>query len=214
MFVTKIEELDKKRARIFLDMEFAFVLYKAELREYQLKEGEEIGAEEYSRIVGEILPKRAKLRSMNLLKAKAYTERQLREKLQRGEYPEEIIEEAIAYVKSFGYIDDRQYAQDFIAYHMAERSGRRMEQELMAKGIRRDMIREAMENLAQEGETPDDLSVAKKILMKKNYDPETATIKEKQKLSAFLYRKGFQMDTIRSVLARATAFTFSKNELK
>ena len=139
MFVTKIEELDKKRARIFLDMEFAFVLYKAELRKYQLKEGEEIGAEEYSRIVGEILPKRAKLRSMNLLKAKAYTERQLREKLQRGEYPEEIIEEAIAYVKSFGYIDDRQYAQDFIAYHMAERSGRRMEQELMAKGIRRDM---------------------------------------------------------------------------
>ena len=189
MFVTKIEELDKKRARIFLDMEFAFVLYKAELRKYQLKEGEEI------------LPKRAKLRSMNLLKAKAYTERQLREKLQRGEYPEEIIEEAIAYVKSFGYIDDRQYAQDFIAYHMAERSGRRMEQELMAKGIRRDMIREAMENLAQEGETPDDLSVAKKILMKKNYDPETATIKEKQKLSAFLYRKGFQMDTIRSALA-------------
>ena len=138
---------------------------------------------------------------MNLLKIRAYTERQLREKLQRGEYPEDSIEEAVAYVKSFGYIDDRQYAQDFIAYHMADRSGRRMEQELMAKGIRRDIIQQAMENLAEEGETPDEISVAEKILRKKNYDPETATIKEKQKLSAFLYRKGFQMDTIRSVLA-------------
>ncbi len=201
MLVTKIEELDKKRARIFLDMEFAFVLYKGELRKYGLKEGEEIGTEEYSWIVGELLPKRAKLRSMNLLKIRAYTERQLREKLQRGEYPEDSIEEAVAYVKSFGYIDDRQYAQDFIAYHMADRSGRRMEQELMAKGIRRDIIQQAMENLAEEGETPDEISVAEKILRKKNYDPETATIKEKQKLSAFLYRKGFQMDTIRSVLA-------------
>jgi len=201
MLVTKIEELDKKRARIFLDMEFAFVLYKGELRKYGLKEGEEIGNEEYSWIVGELLPKRAKLRSMNLLKIRAYTERQLREKLQRGEYPEDSIEEAVAYVKSFGYIDDRQYAQDFIAYHMADRSGRRMEQELMAKGIRRDIIQQAMENLAEEGETPDEISVAEKILRKKNYDPETATIKEKQKLSAFLYRKGFQMDTIRSVLA-------------
>jgi regulatory protein len=44
-------------------------------------------------------------------------------------------------------------------------------------------------------------SGAKKILVKKNYDPETTTNKEKQKISAFLYRKGFDMDIIRNVLS-------------
>ena len=47
----------------------------------------------------------------------------------------------------------------------------------------------------------EEISMAKKILVKKNYDPETATNKEKQKISAFLYRKGFDMDIIRNVLS-------------
>ncbi len=200
MFVTKTEELDKKSVRVFLDGEFAFVLYKGELRPYHIKEGEEIPAQDYGTIMGEVLPKRAKLRSMNLLKARAYTERQLREKLRRGEYPEEIIDTAICYVKSYGYIDDRKYAQDYIAYHKEDRSRRRMEQDLAAKGIRRELVAEVMEETADLDGEPDEITVAKKILRKKNYDPETATSREKQKLSAFLYRKGFQMDTIRSVL--------------
>lgn len=200
MLITKIEELDKKRTRIYIDEEFAFVLYKGELRTYKLEEGQEIGIEEYNRIVEETLPKRAKLRCMNLLKARAYTERQLREKLARSEYPERIIEEAIAYVKSFGYVDDRQYAQDFIASHMAGRSCRRMEQDLMGKGIGRDIIQEVMSDMEEEGEMPEETDMAAKILKKKNYDPETASNKEKQKMAALLYRKGFQMDTIRSVL--------------
>ena len=200
MFVTKIEELDKKRVRIFIDGEFAFVLYKGELRPFHIKEGQKIAAADYTAVMEEILPKRAKLRSMNLLKARAYTEWQLREKLRQGEYPEEIMEDAIAYVKSYGYIDDRQYAEDFITYHMADKSRRRMEQDLTAKGIRRETIREVMEEIEDREGAPDEISMAKKILRKKNYDPETATSREKQKLSAFLYRKGFQMDTIRHVL--------------
>lgn len=197
--ITGIEELDKKRVRIFMNGEFTFVLYKGELKRYKLEEGKEIGAAEYEEIVGGILPKRAKLRSMNLLKARAYTERQLRDKLHQGEYPDDIIEEAVSYVKSFGYIDDRQYARDFAVYHMENRSRRRIEQDLSAKGIARDIIREVMEELAENGEQPDETAMAKELLRKKNYDPEMATNKEKQKLSAYLYRKGFQMDTIKRV---------------
>lgn len=198
--ITRIEELDKKRVRIFIDGEFAFVLYKGELRRYQLEEGKEIETAEYKEIIGEVLPKRAKLRSMNLLKTRAYTECQLRDKLHQGEYPEDIIEEAVLYVKSFGYINDRQYAQDFAVYHMENKSRRRIEQDLAAKGISRELIREVMEELAENGEQPDETAMAKELLRKKNFNPQIATNKEKQKLSAFLYRKGFQTDTIRSVL--------------
>lgn len=81
MTVTRIEGITSKKARIFIDNEFAFVLYKGELRLYKIREGEEIGKDEYREITEKLLPKRAKLRSMNLLKSKAYTERQLRDKL-------------------------------------------------------------------------------------------------------------------------------------
>ena len=35
--VTKIEELDKKRSKIYINHEFAFVLYKGEIRQYKLE---------------------------------------------------------------------------------------------------------------------------------------------------------------------------------
>ncbi len=200
MTVTGIEEINNKKIRVFIDNEFAFVLYKGELRLYGIREGEEIGEEEYLEITGKILPKRAKLRSMNLLKSRAYTEKQLRDKLVQGEYGENIIEEAIAYVRSYGYIDDRKYAEDFISCHMADRSRKKIEMDLYRRGIDRKITEEIMEQMEEEGEGPDEFLSAPKLLKKKNFDPNTAGNKEKQKMSAFLYRKGFNMDIIRRVL--------------
>lgn len=200
MIVTKIEEMDKKRSRVFIDGEFAFVLYKGELRLYKIKENQPMEEKDYRTIINEVLPKRAKLRSMNLLKTRAYTEKQLRDKLRQGEYTPQIVDEAVDYVKSFGYIDDRQYAEDFITYNMERKSRRRIEQDLYVKGIDSDIVREIFERMKEDEDGPDEDAMAVELLRKKNYNPQTATNKEKQKLSAFLYRKGFQMETIRRVL--------------
>ena len=200
MIVTKIEEIDKKRSRVFIDGEFAFVLYKGELRLYKIKENQPMEEKDYRTIINEVLPKRAKLRSMNLLKTRAYTEKQLRDKLRQGEYTPQIVDEAVDYVKSFGYIDDRQYAEDFITYNMERKSRRRIEQDLYVKGIDSDIVREIFERMKEDEDGPDEDAMAVELLRKKNYNPQTATNKEKQKLSAFLYRKGFQMETIRRVL--------------
>ena len=200
MIVTKIEAVAKNKYKVYLDERFAFVLYKGELRLYKIKENQPMEEKDYTAIVKEVLPKRAKLRCMNLLKSRAYTEKQLCEKLRQGEYSEEIIEEAVAYVKSFGYINDRQYAEDFISYNLERKSRRRMEQDLLAKGVDSGIVREIFERLREDNEEMDEYAMAKELLRKKNYDPEIATNKEKQKMSAFLYRKGFNMDTIRRAL--------------
>ena len=106
MTVTRIEELSRSRCKIYLEDSFAFVLYKGELRSYGLKEGQEITEEAYRDIMENLLPRRAKLRAMNLLKNRSYTEKQLYDKLKAGDYPEEIIEQALDYVRSYHYIDD------------------------------------------------------------------------------------------------------------
>ncbi len=200
MVVTKIEELDKKRVRVYIDDEFAFVVYKGELRLYGLKETEEVDMKVYNDLMSEVLPKRAKLRCMNLLKTKSYTERQLRDKLKQGEYTQVLIEIALEYVKSYGYVDDKRYCDDFIAYNMENKSLKRMEQDLLKKGINKNVIFEAFERMREDGNEPDEFSMAAELMRKKKYDANTATIEEKRRFAALLYRKGFGADTIRRVL--------------
>lgn len=200
MIISEIKELDKKRVKVYIDNEFAFVLYKGELRDYSIKEGQELSDSNYREIMDVVLPKRCKLRAMNLLQKKDYTEKQLHDKLSEGLYPREIIDDAIHYVKAYHYLDDERYARDYITYHMSIRSKNRIIQDLSGKGISKDIFMPIVEELYVEEDSYVELDQIKKLLSKKHYDPEQSDFKEKQKIMAFLLRKGFQMSDIRKAM--------------
>ena len=151
--------------------------------------------------MGEVLPKRAKLRAMNLLQGREYTTSQLRTKLQQGFYPPKIIEQAIDYVAGFHYIDALRYAVDYITYHEDSRSRRRIEQDLQGKGILAATIEEAWQVWRENGGKQDEQAMIRELLHKKHYDTEGETDwKERQKIYAFLARKGFSAEVIRKVI--------------
>uniref|UniRef100_UPI00405616B7 regulatory protein RecX n=1 Tax=Acetatifactor sp. TaxID=1872090 RepID=UPI00405616B7 len=200
MKVTQIVELSKSRSKVYIEQEFAFVLYKGELRLYHIREGEELDKEDYRIIMDEVLPKRAKLRAMNLLKSREYTTAQLRNKLAQGLYPESVIQQALDYVASFHYTDDLRYAVSFITYNENTKSRRRIEQDLLNKGIGKETIASAWVEWGAQGGTLDEQIMISKLLEKKNYNPEQTDYKEQQKLFAFLMRKGFQPEQIRKVM--------------
>lgn len=191
MRVTRIEECSKSRVRIFIEEEFAFVLYKGELRSYHILEGEEVGEEVVHSIMKELLPKRAKLRAMNLLMKRDYTARQLRSKLKDGEYPEKIIEEALAYVEGCRYVNDLRYAVNFIQGHADSRSRRRLEQDLLGRGIDKDTLERAWVQWQEQGGDQDEGAMIQTLLQKKGFDRDGADAKERQKMYGFLIRKGF-----------------------
>ena len=141
MTVTRIEELSRSRCKIYLEDSFAFVLYKGELRLFGVREQEELSEESYREIMQEVLPKRATLRCMNLLQSRAYTESKLRSKLKEGGYPQESIDSALAYVKSYHYVDDLQFAKDYIVNQAGKKSKRVLEQDLIARGVSRNEIK-------------------------------------------------------------------------
>ena len=197
------------RARVYLDGAFAFILYKAELREFGIAEGATLSDEAYARITEEVLPARAKKRVMHLLEKRPYTERALRDKLADGEYPAEAVDAAIEYVKSFGYVNDLQYAIDYISYHLADRNRRRLEADLLKKGIDRALIDQALaqcyaeeDGASGEGSSARALEerMIEKELRKKHFDPETADFETKAKLKASLVRKGFSPETVYSMV--------------
>lgn len=199
--ITRIEELDKKRSKIYIDQQFAFVLYKGEIVQYKLIEGKQLRDDIYDIIQKEILSKRAKKRSLNLLQKRPYTEQKLREKLAEGYYTEEIIEEAIEYVKAFHYVDDYEYACQYIFYHKESESRRKMENKLSMKGIDKETLEQAFRDSYDEEEQREtELQQAIKLLDKKKYDVSTADWKEKQKIYAFLVRKGISDSVIRKAM--------------
>lgn len=200
MTVTQISELNRSRSKVYIDNEFAFVLYKGELSLLHIQEGEDISENDYRRILTEILPKRAKLRAMNLLKSREYTEWELKKKLMDGYYPENIIDEAIEYVASYRYIDDLRYATDYITAHEDVRSRRRIEQDLMGRGISGSILEQAWHIWEQKGGSQNEDAMIRKLLDKRHYDPEISDIREKQRIYAFLMRRGFPDEAVRRAM--------------
>lgn len=196
MIVTKIEPFGKNRSRIYIDEQLAFVLYRGELSRYEIKEGRELREESYREIREQVLVKRAKLRCMNLLKSMDRTEFQLRQKLAQSDYPEDIIDTAIAYVKKYGYVNDVSYAERYIDSRRERDSRMQITRDLMQKGIAKDIICAAFE----EKEPMDEETLIRRWMDKKHMNPETAAPKEKQKMYMFLMRKGFSSSEISRAL--------------
>ena len=66
-----------------------------------------------------------------LLQKKDYTEAELRRKLTEGEYPQEAVEEAVSYVKSFHYIDDERFCRAYINCYSVKWSRQQITTKLM-----------------------------------------------------------------------------------
>ena len=197
MYVTKIEPVTKAKYKVFLDEQFAFVLYKGELSRYKIQEEAQLSEETIKEIKKEILEKRAKLRAMHLLERMDRTEAELYTKLKRDLYPEDIIEIAMQYVKSFGYIGDKGYARRFVESRQGSKSKLEIKMDLLQKGISKEIVSEVLE-VYYDGQ--DESMAIQRLLNKKRYSAETATEEEKRKIYGYLMRKGFAYEEIRRVI--------------
>lgn len=197
MIITKIEPVTKTKYRIYVEEQFAFVLYKGELSRFHLKEEGEISEETIRKIKEEVLVKRAKMRAMHLLNDMTRTEEQLRQKLRQGGYPEDVAETAISYVKSFGYINDEAYIRNFIDSRKDKKSRREIYALLGQKGVKGEQVEQILNEIYEEHS---DREAIADILRRKRYDPETADDKERQRIYGYLVRKGFRYEDIRQVI--------------
>ena len=192
MLVTKIEPVTRSKSRIYVDERRWCTLYNKELYRYNLREGQPVSDGVYEEIMGEVLTKRAKRRVLYLLRSMDRTEQQLRQKLKEGDYPEEIIDIAIAYVQKLHYQDDRRYASNYVDYRKKNKSRLQLKQELYCKGIPADMTKEILEEYSSDEER----EAIRGWLRRKDYDPAEATPESQRKMYGFLMRKGFRMEDV------------------
>ena len=134
MQIVEITEMSRGRIRIRLENGTIFPLYRKEAAVFNISEGSELEVTAWDEICKTILQKRARKRAMYLLQKMDRTEKQLREKLVQSEYPEEIVEDAIAYVRSYHYIDDVRYAENYVRCHQDTKSKMQIKIALTQKG--------------------------------------------------------------------------------
>ena len=135
---------------------------------------------------------RAKKKAMSLLQHMDRTEWELRSKLEKAGFAEEPIREAVEYVRSFHYIDDRRYAFRFVEIYCESRSIQRIRQDLQKKHIPDELITLALEEI----EYDDSRALEKALDKVLSGNNEKLSYEERQKIIAKLYRKGFRVDQI------------------
>lgn len=189
-----MEDGEKNRKKIYIDGEYVFFLYPKELRQYGLKEGEELSEELYEEIWQKVVLIRAKRKMLALLSRKDYTCAEIARKLRQGYYTDDIIEQAICYGVSMGYLDDAAYAKQYIAWKKETKSLRWIAQQLSQKGVAKSVY----EPLLEEEEDDEDKvrQQVERYMQKKSGDAYTV----KQKTYRHFVQKGYSSSFIREIL--------------
>ena len=202
MVVTQLEDLEKSKVRVYIDDEYAFLLYRKDIEEFGLKEGNEIIYDVYEKILTDTVYRRAKQKALAILKFMDRTELELRRKLSDAEYPEKIIDRTISYVIEYGYLNDERYALAYIRARMNTKSKLVIRTELLQKGISKDLTERILEEEYEQDEIGEDaeMTALRKAIAKKTKSVEDLNMEDKRKLMAALYRKGFDIGKIKQVL--------------
>lgn len=139
----------------------------------------------------------AKKKCLDILKQSDKTEMQLRRKLKEGGFPPFAVDGAIAYAASFHYIDDERYTRNYLETGGQRKSRKRMEMELIQKGIEREQIRLCLED-AEWDEAETAFSLLRKRAAGKDWTSETI----QRRIMQYMAGQGFSYETIRSSMRR------------
>ncbi len=199
MIVTAVIPVDKRKCKVFLGEDFAFVLYKSEAARFHIEEGSDLSEELYERIKEEILLKRARDRALFLLQSQGRTQAEMIQKLQNDDYPDDVTREVMSFLLEYHFVDDDAYTENYIHVNKSRKSPRQIAYELQQKGVDKSKISQMME------EDPiDEAETVRALLKKKTGGQIPEDWKERQKLAAFLGRKGFSFEVIQRILRENT----------
>jgi regulatory protein len=142
--------------------------------------------------------------ALNLLSARPYATQALRKKLIQKEYLAADADDAIRRLVDNGLLNDEKFAEQYARSKILNTgaSKRRLTQDLYRKGIKGDVATAAIANVIVDEEI-DTAAVVEQVARKKLAqlgDLEPLVLR--RRLFGFLARRGYDLDEIKSVVAR------------
>ncbi|MGX4600901.1 recombination regulator RecX [Faecalimicrobium sp. JNUCC 81] len=200
--ITKIESQKKNtdRVNIYVNNEFFMAIFTELVYSFNLKKGMEIEEEVLKPLIKDEMYIKAKNKSLNILSKADQSEKKIREKLS-NEFEEDTIDKVIDFLKKNNFINDDILAQKIVNTNInLNRCGRnKIKQNLYNKGIDKQSINEAINDIDENAEFENAMYLAQKRYNRiKNEDKR----KIYQKISQHLAYKGFNYDIIKRVLSK------------
>jgi regulatory protein len=136
-------------------------------------------------------------RAAKLLSAKQRSVEELREKLSttRGA-TKAMVDEAIARLREYGYLDDAKFAQSYASIRLRERpiGRRRLERDLWLKKVDKKTAETALDEVFET--TPEDELIERAIAKRVRLRGRPKTREEAKKLFDHLLRQGFDFELV------------------
>lgn len=178
---------NKGRVSVYLDGSYYCGLDLATTLKYRLKVGQQI---EENTLVE--IQKNSELQAcfdsaLNVISSTIKTEREVVARLIKKGYLEEVAIETVEKLKSYGYIDDFDYATRYVETYKNTQGKRAIALKLKQKGVPQEDVEKAVS--AMENQSEQAYVLAQKYMKNKAVDK-----KNLQKLYKYLLSKGFDYD--------------------
>jgi regulatory protein len=199
--ITGIEPQQRRpgRVSIFLDGEFALGVDGAVAAALGLAVGQSIDAERLREVARAEEIHRATDLALQFLGYRSRSRAEVRRRLARKGYEEEIIDYVIDRLAQVGLIDDSQFTEAWVRARSTGRvmGPRRIAWELRQKGIDAETVREAVDRIDAETELGLALKVGRQKAESVRGEPMPIA---RRKIAAALQRRGFSWDVTTRVL--------------
>ncbi len=194
MKITDITQQKKRSDRysIYIDGEFALGLSQNDLVDLGLKIDQEITPQELEQYRHDSELGKAYDKALNYISIRDRSEKEINDYLYKKQYAQEIIKEVISKLENLGLIDDVKFVHTWIQWRASKLSSKiKIRQELMQKGIDSQIINEALASIDE----TEEVAKAKELADKYAYRYDS-----RQKLMAYMSRRGYSYDVIRQAI--------------
>ena len=198
MRISSLKQTAPERVTVCLDDGTELKSTLAAVTELRLFPGRELDDAALEELRRESARSLGREKALELVSRRQMSRKELYKKLREKGFDEETADYCADWIAERGLIDEERYAAAIVRHYTAKGCGEgRVRQELLRRGVPRELWDGALETMPEANGKLDRLIAAK---LKDPHDRD-----EVRKLSAGLYRRGFSSEEIRAALDRARA---------
>jgi regulatory protein len=190
----KVQKRNTQRINIYLDGEFAFGLSR--ITAAWLRVGQELSAEKVTSLLAEDAHEVAYQQAVHFLDYRPRSSVEVRRNLEKHGIPEDVIDSVIQRLEGSSLLNDARFAELWVENRsdFRPRSRRALTVELRQRGVDRQVIEQALEDLDEEALAYQ--AALKQVRKLHNLE----ALEFRRKLAGFLARRGFGYEVIKPVV--------------
>jgi regulatory protein len=196
---TKLRRHLGARVNVFVNGRFSFALDASLAARRGLRAGVLLDAAALAELMHEDGAARAYARALHFMSYRARSADEVRTRLQRDEWPDEVIEGVLHRLRQERLLDDAQFAELWVENRslFRPRGANLLRQELRRKGVEREAIEAVLPDSEEELENAV-AAARRKLRSWERFEPDT----RREKALQFLQRRGFRYGVARAAWER------------